>query len=371
MCEVQDVFAAYGGAYRDTHPLSLAQSKAFGSVLACRTSALGGHTQVCPECGLAEQSYNSCKNRNCPKCQAYKREVWLERQSQDLLDVPYFHVVFTVPECLNVVFLHNQKELYTLLFRASAEAMAQMCKDPLHLGAKSGHTAVLHTWGQNLSFHPHVHCIVPSGGLSGVDEWKTSSKKFFLPVKALSKLFKGKFMAALKSMHLVFYNDAAYLNDETGFQALVDAAYAKDWVVYCKPPFRNAGGVLEYLGRYTHRVAIANSRLISCSGGKVAFRWRDYADNNKPKVMALDADEFIRRFLMHVLPQGFTKIRHYGILANRGRHVRMDLCKRLTKTPLCQRVRIDPVKVITRMLGRPPGTCRVCGAMMGRLPLVT
>jgi hypothetical protein len=229
---------------------------------------------------------------------------------------------------------------------------------------------VLHTWGQNLQFHPHVHCIVPSGGLTKEGKWRQSSKKFFLPVKVMSGLFKGKFLSHLKRLSLTFYNDAAYLNDDSAFLSLVDRAYRKDWVVYCKPPFKDNGAVMGYLGRYTHRVALSNARILSCADGKVSFKWRDYKDGGKAKVMELDALEFIRRFLLHVLPTGFMKIRHYGLLANRDRHKRMDLCKRLTGTPLCERVRIDPIAIVTRMLRRVPGSCRECGAMLTVVPLL-
>ena len=370
MCELQDIFTVYGDEYRSCHGLSSDQLKAFDAITACRTEALGGHSLACTECGSIELSYNSCRNRHCPKCQAYKRESWVERQAQDLLDVPYFHVVFTVPECLNVVFLHNPKELYGLLFKASAETLAELCGDRRYLGAKSGHTAVLHTWGQNLQFHPHIHCIVPGGGITTTKTWVASRKKFFLPVKVVSKLFRGKFLASLKEMRLSFYNDSAYLSDADGFARLVDESYQKDWVVYSKPPFKDAGAVVAYLGRYTHRVAISNARILSMEGGKVTFKWRDYHDNNTEKVMVIDALEFIRRFLLHVLPSGFTKIRHYGILANRDRHVRMDLCKRLTNTPLIERVKVDAYSILTRMLGRAPGTCRHCGGAMVAQPLM-
>ena len=370
MCEVQDIFAEHGEAYRLEHEMSAVQEKAFDAIRRCRTSALGGHIDVCPECGAAEQSYNSCRNRHCPKCQSYKMAKWVEEQSRSLLDIPYFHVVFTVPEELNVVFMHNQAEMYGLLFRASAKTLAELCADEKYLGARGGHTAVLHTWGQNLSYHPHVHCIVPSGGLTEGGGWKNSSAKFFLPVKVVSAVFRGKLLDELKGMRLRFYNAAAALADPEEFARLVDALYLKDWVVYCKRPFGNSAAVVGYLGSYTHRVAISNARVISCEGGVVRFRWRDYRDGGKVKVMELSAVEFIRRFLMHILPKGFMKVRHYGLLSNSVRGKKIGLMKRLTGTPLREYAEIDPAELVERLIGRPPGTCRYCGAGLVGYPLL-
>jgi len=370
MCELKDIFIAYGDDYQAQYSMSNIQHKAFSAISACRTEILGGHRLVCPECGTIEQSYNSCKNRHCPKCQAYKKEAWIERQSQDLLNIRYFHVVFTVPECLNIVFLHNPEEMYRLLFQVSAETLSELCADKKYLKAKSGHTAVLHTWGQSLQFHPHIHCIVPGGGITKDGKWRHSRKNFFLPVKVMSKLFKGKFLSLLKTMSLEFYNDAVHLSDRQHFQALLNEAYSKDWVVYCKKPFKNSASVISYLGRYTHRVAISNARILSADDGKVTFKWRDYRDGSKQKTMVLDAVEFIRRFMLHILPTGFMKIRHYGILANRDRHARMDYCKRLTNTPLCERIKPDALTIVTQMIGRVPGTCPACGNTMVFMPLV-
>jgi hypothetical protein len=296
--------------------------------------------------------------------------MWVQNQARDLLDISYFHVVFTVPANLNVIFLHNPETMYALLFRCAAQSMQELCDDKRYLGAKVGLTAVLHTWGQQLQFHPHVHCIVPSGGLTPTNRWKNSKKDFFLPVKVLSAKFKGKFLAHLKKTVLTFYNESTCLSDPACFAALIDAAYAKDWVVYCKKPFKNNHSVVEYLGRYTHRVAISNERILSHENGKVSFRWRDRADGNNLKVMSLDEDEFIRRFLLHILPSGFMKIRHYGILANKDRHKRIDMCKRLTNTPVTERMRIDPLEVICRIIGHRPGVCLVCGVVMFAAPLL-
>ena len=283
----------------------------------CRTSALGAHIDKCDECEYERISYNSCRNRHCPKCQTFAKEQWLDKQKQSLLDVPYFHVVFTVPDTLNCVFLRKSHEMYGLLFKAASETLLELCTDKKYLGATPGITAILHTWGQNLSFHPHLHCVVTGGGLDDINLWKKSRKKFFIPVKVLSRKFKGKFLAFLNKVEPKLY-----------FKPL----YAKDWVVYCKPPFGNAQRVIDYLGRYTHRVAISNNRILNVSETEVTFKWRDYRDGNKRKVMTISNMEFIRRFLLHVLPKGFRKIRHYGILAARDKTIRIARCKRLTNT---------------------------------------
>lgn len=264
--------------------------------------------------------YNSCRNRHCPKCQAFAKEEWVDKQRGSLLNTHYFHVVFTVPSELNPIFLYRPRELYSLLFQASSETVLELCADKKYLGAKPGMTGVLHTWGQNLLFHPHVHMIVTGGGLTADNKWRESNKKFFLPIRVLSSKFRGKFLALLKEK----------LPDTD--KTVLDACYTRKWVVYCKPPFASADKVISYLGRYTHRVAISNSRIMDMRDGKVTYRWRDYADGNKMKIMTVTAEEFIRRFLLHILPAGFRKIRHDGIFAFRNKSARMALCRRLTHT---------------------------------------
>jgi hypothetical protein len=369
--EVQDVFICYGDEYRRERPLSHEQAKAFDAIIACRTAKLGGHKEVCPECGEVNISYNSCRNRHCPKCQTYRKEKWVEQRSQDLLDIGYYHAVFTVPSELCPLFYSNQNVAYSLLFRCAWETVKVFAADKRYLGAKSGATAVLHTWGRRLQYHPHVHLIIPSGGLTTCGTWKNSGKSFFAPVRAMSKVFRGKLLAALKKMYpqLKFYGNASYLQEQESFSRLISSLYEKDWVVYCKKPFRDAGCVLAYLGRYTHRVAISNSRIISIEGGKVTFKYRDSKDGDREKLTFLDTFEFIRRFLMHVLPAGFAKIRHYGILASRDKNERIDRCKRLTNTPITERIAVDALKIVERMIGRKPGTCPVCSRILLRLPL--
>ena len=370
--EVQDVLARYGPAFLESRPLSAWQRKAFDDMLACRTAALGGHADVCPECGEVTYSYNSCRNRHCPKCQAYRREKWVEERSSDLLDVGYYHMVFTVPAELNPIFYSNQRECYNLLLRCAWETVRAFAADPRWLGARTGATAVLHTWGRRLQYHPHVHMIVPSGGLTRAGRWRSSGARFFAPVKAMSKAFRGKLLEGLRGLapKLGFHGSAAPLGEPGALGALVSSLYGRPWVVYCKRPFRDAGCVLAYLGRYTHRVAISNSRIVSCEGGRVVFDYRDPKDGDRVKRTSLDALEFIRLLLMHVLPKGFAKVRHYGILASRGKSGRMALCRRLTGTPARERAAVDPAALVERMIGRPPGTCASCGCKLVARPLL-
>lgn len=306
---------------------------------------------ACPSCGYTKPSYNSCRNRHCPKCQTFAKERWLENQKFDLLDIRYFHVVFTVPDILNPLFLRNQESMYKLLFQASAQTLQQLALDKKYLGAGIGMTSVLHTWGQNLMYHPHIHCIVTGGGLTQYGKWQNSRKKFFLPVKVVSRLFRGKFLALIKERF-----------DPQEIHPLLDACYTKEWVVYCKPPFKDASCVMEYLGRYTHRVAISNNRILSTDANNATFKWRDYKDNNRWKVMTLFAEEFIRRFLLHILPKGFMKIRHYGILGNRNRTKNLLVCKRLTFTPIRAKEKLPSLALIQKLTGRDITTCPACGA---------
>lgn len=366
MPEVQDIFSQYGNTFEATHKMSLQQSKAFHAIRCCRTSILGGHMDRCPHCGYQHPSYNSCRNRHCPKCQTFLKERWIENQSYDLLNVPYFHVVFTVPAELHPLFLSNQKALYRLLFSCAYDTLRCLAADKKYLGAQIGCVEVLHTWGQKLDYHPHIHCIVPGGGLTTARRWIPSRKKFFLPVKALSCLFRGKFLAALKETTLAFHGSASLYADPKAFADLVDRCYSKKWVVYCKPPFKDASGVIQYLGRYTHRVAISNNRILRVEHGKVTFKWRDYADGRKEKILTLSAVEFIRRFLIHVLPKGFMKIRHYGLLGNRNKTKKLLICKRLTHTPIQQKEKLPTLLLLKKLIGRDVSTCPVCGTLLKR-----
>ena len=349
MFELQDIFTTHIYKYRQTHKLSIVQQKAIRSIIDCRTAKLGGHMDTCPSCGETKISYNSCRNRNCPKCQTLSKEKWIDARKTDLLNVGYFHVVFTVPKELNYVIYSNQKECYNLLFRCVAETLKELSSDKKYLGADIGFTAVLHTWGQNLCFHPHIHCIVPAGGIDKLRDWKNSKKKFFLPVKVLSRKFRGKFLSLLQQLNLDLSKN------------ILDDCYDKEWVVYCKPPFKTAACVVEYLGRYTHRIAISNNRILNLKNDNVTFKWRDYKDTNRWKEMTLTANEFIRRFLMHVLPQGFMKIRHFGFLSSRGKQVKLPLCKMKTGTLFTKNKRLSTLEILTKILGRKPSVCRSCG----------
>jgi hypothetical protein len=334
--EVADIFRHYGAPYRQVHGASLSpgQHRTMRAIEICRTAELGGHVEQCDSCGHNAISYNSCRNRHCPKCQSIKKAEWLEERRKEILPVEYFHVVFTVPESIAAIGLQNKRVIYDILFRATSETLRKIAADPKHLGADIGFLAILHTWGQNLLHHPHIHCVVPGGGLTpDGQQWISPRKGFFLPVRVLSRLFRGLFLdylrQAFEGNRLQFFGDCAYLDDSQAFSRFLQASRKNDWVVYAKPPFGGPAQVLDYLGRYTHRVAISNNRLLSIEHGSVTFRWKDYRRGNTTTTMTLDADEFIRRFLLHVLPQGYVRIRHFGFLANRHREAKLLQCRQV------------------------------------------
>jgi hypothetical protein len=335
--EVADIFRGCGTQYRQTHAGSLnrTQRRVMSAIELCRTAALGGHVEQCDVCGNQRIAFNSCRNRHCPKCQSLARAQWLEHRQAELLpEVEYFHVVFTIPESIAAIAYQNKKALYDILFRTSAETLRTIAADPKHLGAEIGFITLLHTWGQNLQHHPHVHCVVPGGGVAPDSEhWISCRPGFFLPVRVLSRLFRRLFLEQLRHAFdtsvLHFYGKLEPLADAQAFSAFLAPAAQAEWVVYAKPPFGDARHVLDYLGRYTHRVAISNNRLIRFDGSDVIFRWKDYKHASAHKTMTLTADEFIRRFLLHVLPDGFKHIRSYGLLANCHRAARLATCRRL------------------------------------------
>ena len=332
--EVADIFCKHGHAYRVSNKMPLNHIRTMRAIERCRTAELGGHIDECDCCGRIRISYNSCRNRHCPKCQFLKKEKWLEQRKEDLLPVPYFHVVFTIPAKLNPLVLRNKRVLYDILFRSVSETLIELARDPKHLGGQIGFICILHTWGQNLMDHPHIHCIVTGGGLSyDGKRWLSCRKGFFIPVKVLSRLFRGKVLDYLreswKSEELKFTGTIAQLQDPAQFSALLKDLYCREWVVYAKPPFKDSERLLDYLGRYTHRIAIGNHRILKMEDGEIFFRWRDYTDGNKNKIMRLHASEFIRRFLLHVLPARFVKIRYYGLLANRNSNAMLSQCRRL------------------------------------------
>jgi predicted RNA-binding Zn-ribbon protein involved in translation (DUF1610 family) len=335
--EVADILRAQGQRFLERYRASFdfQQLKAFRALQNCRTAALGGHLDACPQCGFQAISYNSCRNRHCPKCQAQARERWLAAREEELLPTSYFHVVFTVPHELILLALDNPRQFYHLLFTATAATLLEIAADPKHLGAEIGILSILHTWGQNLLAHPHIHCVIPAGGISG-DHTRWVPPRypgFFLPVKVLSRVFRGKFIAGLRRLYrrkqLRCAGPSAALAEEKQFRQLLRGLHRQDWVVYAKPAFGGPRQVLRYLGRYTHRVAISNHRLLSFDGERVTFRWKDYAHGSRTRQMTLAAREFLRRFFLHVLPKGFVRIRHFGFLSNRFRAARVKLCRQL------------------------------------------
>ena len=334
--EVADVIRKIGDRFRAA--LTWPQSKVLEAIARCRTAALGGHRDQCARCGHQVISYNSCRNRHCPKCQTSARDQWLHQRQQELLPVDYYHVVFSLPHILVPLMWQNKRRLFSLLFQSSAATLLAVAADPKHLGAEIGFLSILHTWGQTLQPHPHIHCVVPGGGLSpDHTQWLSSRFSFFLPVKVLSRVFRGKFVAGLRRAfqrhQLRFYGECLPLADEKNFAVFLRTLFQQDWIVYAKPPFGGPQHVLHYLARYTHRVAISNHRLLSLSESQVTFRWKDYAHGNKPRTMTLSPQEFLRRFLQHVLPRGFPRIRYFGWLANRARGDLLPLCRLLLHQP--------------------------------------
>ena len=323
--ELSSVIGRYGQAFVQAHPQPPHHLRTLQALSQCRTAALGGHVDQCDQCGKLRISYNSCRNRHCPKCQGLAQQRWVEAREADLLPVPYYHLVFTLPDRLNALCLANARALYHLLFRASWETVQTFAAEHKYLGAQTGMVSVLHTWGQNLSLHPHVHAIVPGGGLTPQDKWRMAKGKgkFLFPVKAMSQVFRGKFIAGLRQLRqtgqLRFPGGAAELASEGAWQALLRGLYQKPWVIYAKRPFAGPQQVIRYLGRYTHRIALSNHRLRSVERGKVSFTWKDYRHGGKKGLMTLSATEFLRRFCLHILPPGFTRLRHYGLLASRNK----------------------------------------------------
>ena len=379
--EVADIVRTYGTAFIERHCrwLKVQHLKVLRAIAACRTAALGGHIEQCDCCGQQAIAYNSCLNRHCPKCQGAARQKWLAKRSAELLPVPYYHVVFTIPHVLAPIALQNKVLVYSILFRTAAETLLQIAADPHHLGAEIGFLTVLHTWGQTLLDHPHLHCVVPGGGLSpDRRRWIARGPRFFLPVKVLSPVFRGKFLAAIEQAFrqhkLTLAGQLAPLQSPPAFAALLRSAAQRKWVVYCKRPFAGPAQVLTYLSRYTHRIAIANSRLLNMSNGRVTFRWRDYAHGRQTRTMTIDAHEFLRRFLLHVLTPRFVRIRYFGLLANRHRTQLLNLCRShlkatasplLTSTPVhlchhCHRgtmhliERLSPSQLSNLLSGEPP-----------------
>ena len=365
--EVADIFRRHGPAWRTAHAghVSFDQLKVMSAIETCRTAALGGHVEACEGCGHTRIAYNSCRNRHCPRCQGAAAREWLTAREADLLPVGYFHVVFTVPAEIAAVAFHNKAVVYDLLFRAASQTMITIAADPKHLGARIGITAVLHTWGSAMTHHPHIHMIVPGGGISlDGERWIASRPAFLLPVRVLAKLFRRLFLNELLKLHdvgqLLFFGDQSELRDRRSFMHYLSPLSRKTWVVYAKPPFGGPEAVLAYLSRYTHRVAISNRRLISLNDTSVTFRYKDYRRDGieRQRIMTLCADEFIRRFLLHVLPKGFHRIRHYGLLASGGRKTNVARARVLLAIAMPSKAQ-EPVQPRDP---RPP--CPCCGGRM-------
>lgn len=365
MSSLQEIIEIHGENYIRNNKLPANVLRALYSIQYCKTASLGGHIYECNECGETTIAYNSCRNRHCPKCQAYAKELWIYERSKSLLPTHYFHIVFTIPEQLNSLVLFNQKELYSILFTSVSETLLELAKDKKYLGAEIGFTSILHTWGQNLMNHPHIHCIVPGGGLSlDKAKWIKSKKKFFIPVKVLSRKFRGKFLYYLNTLYLnnklTFPKSISELGSRNIFNEFKDSLYKKEWIVYSKAPFSSAEYVLQYLGRYTHRVAISDNRIIKVDKNNVSFKWRDYKDNNKQKVMTLKAKEFIRRFTMHILPDRFVKIRHYGILGNRNKQLKFKRCLEIFRVKPIDDEKLSSAELFFKLTGIKIGMCKVC-----------
>jgi hypothetical protein len=366
--EVADIFRRHGAAYREAHRLPFEQWRVMRAIEVCRTAALGGHLEKCDHCDATRNAYNSCRNRHCPKCQNSDRAKWLESRKAELLPVEYFHVVFTVPEQIAQIAFYNKETVYNILFKATAQTLLTIAGDPKHLGAGIGFFAVLHTWGQNLLHHPHLHCVVPGGGLSPDHErWIACRPGYFLTVEVLSHLFRRLFLEAIEEAFrngdLEFFGELETLSDAARFKTFLAPLRGAKWVVYAKPPFGGPLQALAYLGRYTHRVAISNHRLVSDEGGRVAFQWKDYRDEDQQKVMEVEADEFIRRFLIHALPPGFQRIRHFGFMANCHRRVKLELCRKLLISSIA--CLLPPPEACRQMLESitetPVNRCERCG----------
>jgi len=370
--EVADIFRVFGADYREFHgsEMPLRHLRVMRAIEICRTAELGGHIDQCDHCGQQRISYNSCRNRHCPKCQSLEKERWLEARKKDLLPISYFHLVFTLPEGLRPLALRNQRVVYNLLFQAASETLLQLAKDGKYLGAEIGFISLLHTWSQTLIDHPHLHCLVTAGGLSSDGQrWVPSRTDFFMPVKVLSSLFRGKFLDRLKKAYgagkLRFPGKIEALEGGLAFDKFLAHLYQQEWVVYCKPPLRRPEQVMEYLGRYTHRVALSNDRIVSLEGKQVTLRWRDSADGDKIKFLTLGAFEFIRRFLLHVLPDRFVKIRHYGLLSNRSCKRKLLRCRKLLGVLKNEEPEESPQEtwedLLTRITGKDPRVCPFCG----------
>lgn len=367
MHKIQQIFNQGYPGYLEQYGMNYESNKVVEAIMGCKTPAMGGNQTTCQDCGKTHLHYNSCRNRHCPCCQSFNKEKWIDAQKADVIDAPYFHAVFTVPEELNPLIYANKWALYKLLYKASSEALMDLARDKKFLGADIGFISVLHTWGSNLSFHPHIHAIVLGGGLTDTGRFVTSDKKFLFPIKVVSKLFRGKFLDYLKKLSLkntlAYPGELSLLQFPREFNQFLTKLYAKEWIPYLKEPFKSADQVIEYLGRYTHRIAISNSRILEVGDKSVVFRVKDYKTNTEKK-LTLGHEEFIRRFLMHVLPKGFVKIRHYGLLSNRTKGKKLKLIRILIKGKIMKPALKDltGAEILNRLYGIDVDCCRYCGS---------
>ena len=336
------------------------KKKVIRAIKNCKTEEMGAHKYVCDECGYEEIAYNSCRNRHCPNCQTGKKLKWIEDRKEEVLNIKYYHIVFTIPSEIYGIAIQNQEKIYKILFKASAETLKELAADEKYLGGEIGFFSILHTWGQNLMFHPHIHCVVTGGGLTEIGKWIEKKEDFFIPVRVMSRKFRGKFLNYLRKEKIKFYGDNKYLEDPTNYDNLISDMYKKEWVVYCKEPFKNANSVIQYLGRYTHRVAISNERIVKVEKDTVTFKWRDYKDENKMKEMTITIQEFIRRFLIHILPPHFMKIRYYGILGNKNKKKKLLKCKILTRTKIVKKEKLPALELLKQTLGKDFNLCPQC-----------
>ncbi len=356
--ELADVARLHGGDVRRAQKLASAQHRALRAIETCRTPALGGHRETCERCGASRAVYHSCRNRHCPKCQTLAKERWIEARRAELLPVPYFHVVFTLPHELNRLAQHQPRRIYNLLFEAAAQTLQRFGRDPKHLGGEIGITAILHTWGQNLGQHLHLHCLVTGGALAADgSRWIPSHPRYLFPVRALSPVFRAKYLEALERS----FDKGLLPPEDLDLPQLLATLRNKPWVVYAKRPFAGPKSVLQYLGRYTHRIAISNDRMVGLQEARVRFRWRDYRHANRTQIMTLPAAEFLRRFLLHVLPSGFMRIRHFGLLANRHRKPKLERCRALLGTPPPPEKPVESAAaMLERLTGRDLTLCPFC-----------
>ncbi|MBR5565473.1 MAG: IS91 family transposase [Roseburia sp.] len=376
---VQDIFNRFYPAYIEQYSPSAIQMKTAHNIINCKTGAYGSNISICEDCGKIHIHHNSCRNRCCPMCQAIPKELWMDARREDVLDAPYFHLVFTVPDILNPVILSNQKLLYDALYHAASATIDELATDTKYLGAKVGYICILHTWGSEMNFHPHIHTILLGGGLTAKNQWKDNGNDFFLPIQVISKVFRGKYLDELKLLwkeeKLQFYGSSEKYRNHYVFQELLDTCYTMEWVPYCKKTFNGAQSVINYLGKYTHRIAISNYRIISMDEQTVTFSVKDYHNEGKWKNLTLSGIEFIRRFLMHVPPKRFVRIRHYGLLCSRTKNKKLTICRNLLG---CQKYlsklrEMEMPQMLEHLYGIKACICKTCGGHLGkpqkRLPL--